>query len=88
MKIAVASDMDTPLARAVVDPGTNAVHTWLLRGPRKLAPHLRQERDALAQRAIDAGPDGLTAAEQEHHLDYLSLMRRNLAAMRKALACR
>jgi len=51
-------------ARAVTDPGTNAVHTWLLRGPRKLAPHLRQERDALAQRAIDAGPGGLTAGEK------------------------
>jgi len=51
-------------ARAVADPGTNAVHTWLLRGPRKLAPHLREERDALALRARDLGPDGLTPVEK------------------------
>jgi membrane glycosyltransferase len=52
-------------ARAVTDPGTNAVHSWLLRGPRKLAPHLREERDALALRARDAGPDGITPAEKK-----------------------
>jgi membrane glycosyltransferase len=40
--------------------GHERVHTWLLRGPRKLAPHLREERDALALRARDLGPDGLT----------------------------
>jgi membrane glycosyltransferase len=51
-------------ARAAADPGTNAVHTWLLRGPRKLAPHLREERDALALRARDLGPKGLTPAEK------------------------
>ena len=50
--------------RAVADPGTNAVHTWLLRGPRKLLPKLREERDALALRARDAGPDALTPAEK------------------------
>ena len=40
------------------------MHTWLLRGPRKLAPQLRDERDALALRARDAGPDALTPAEK------------------------
>jgi membrane glycosyltransferase len=48
----------------VADPGTNAVHAWLLRGPRKLARKVRQERDALALRARDAGPDALTDAEK------------------------
>jgi zinc transport system substrate-binding protein len=32
--------------------------------------------------------EGLTAAEQKQHLNYLSLMRRNLATLRKALGCR
>ena len=50
--------------RAVADPGTNAVHAWLLRGPRKLLPKLRAERDALVLRARDAGPDALTPAEK------------------------
>ncbi len=50
--------------RAVTDPGTNAVHSWLLRGPRKLLPRLRAERDALAVRARGAGPDALSPAEK------------------------
>ena len=32
--------------------------------------------------------EGLTQAEQKRGADYLTLMRRNLAALRKALACR
>jgi len=32
--------------------------------------------------------EGLTPAEQKHGDNYLTLMRRNLAALRKALACR
>ena len=32
--------------------------------------------------------EGLTAVEEKQHLDYLSLMRRNLAALRTALGCR
>jgi membrane glycosyltransferase len=51
-------------ARAVADPGVNAVHSWLLRGPRKLLPKLREERDALALRARDVGPDALTPEEK------------------------
>jgi membrane glycosyltransferase len=50
--------------RAVTDPSTNAVHSWLLRGPRKLRPSIRAERDALALRARDRGPDALTPAEK------------------------
>ncbi len=60
-----ASASRTPgFARAVADPGTNAAHTWLLRGPRKLKPELREQRDALALRARDAGPDALTPEEK------------------------
>jgi membrane glycosyltransferase len=51
-------------ARVVTDPNTNAVHSWLLRGPRKLLPKLREERDALALRARNVGPDALTLAEK------------------------
>jgi len=41
----------------------------------------------------DAAPvldpiEGLTPAEQKRGDNYLTLMRRNLAALRKALACR
>ena len=61
---AASASRSPGFARAVADPGTNAVHTWLLRGPRKLARHLREERDALALRARDLGPDGLTPAEK------------------------
>jgi len=50
--------------RAVAAPGTNSVHSWLLRGPRKLLPKLREQRDALALRARDAGPAALTDAEK------------------------
>jgi zinc transport system substrate-binding protein len=32
--------------------------------------------------------EGLTPDEQERGLDYLALMRQNLAALRKALGCR
>jgi zinc transport system substrate-binding protein len=32
--------------------------------------------------------EGLTPTEQKHGDNYLTLMRRNLAGLRKALACR
>jgi zinc transport system substrate-binding protein len=32
--------------------------------------------------------EGLTEQQAETHEDYVSLMRRNLAALRKALGCR
>jgi len=32
--------------------------------------------------------EGLTPAEQKRGANYLTLMRRNLATLRKALACR
>jgi membrane glycosyltransferase len=61
---AASASRPSGFVRAVADPGTNAVHTWLLRGPRRLLPKLRAERDALALRARDAGPHALTPAEK------------------------
>jgi membrane glycosyltransferase len=46
-----------------------------LRGPRKLAPQLRSERDALAERARDAGPGALTNAEKRLLLSDAPCMR-------------
>lgn len=45
-------------------------------------------REVGARTAVLDPIEGLTAEEQKQHLDYLSLMRRNLAALRKALGCR
>jgi membrane glycosyltransferase len=61
---ATRASMLPGFTRAVTDPGTNAIHTWLLRGPRKIAAHLREQRDTLAQRARDEGPEKLTDAEK------------------------
>ncbi len=49
---------------AVVDPLLNAVHTALLRGPRSLAPGVRQARRDLLERAADAGPGALRDPEK------------------------
>jgi membrane glycosyltransferase len=51
-------------ARAVVDPYANALHRTLLRGPRSLRPSIREARRALFARAISAGPEALTPAQQ------------------------
>ncbi|TMA30302.1 MAG: glucans biosynthesis glucosyltransferase MdoH [Deltaproteobacteria bacterium] len=61
---AASASQPPGFVRAVADPGANAVHSWLLRGPRKLATKIRDERDALALRARDAGPDALTPIEK------------------------
>jgi zinc transport system substrate-binding protein len=45
-------------------------------------------REVGARTAVLDPIEGLTTAEEEQHLNYLSLMRRNLAALRKALGCR
>jgi zinc transport system substrate-binding protein len=45
-------------------------------------------REVGARTAVLDPIEGLTAAEQEQGLNYLSLMRRNLETLRKALACR
>jgi membrane glycosyltransferase len=53
---------------AVVDPLTNAIHAALLRGPRQLAPHLRDQREALVKRALSGGPAVLSDSEQRQIL--------------------
>jgi len=45
-------------------------------------------REVGARTAVLDPIEGLTQAEQKRGADYLTLMRRNLAALRKALACR
>jgi zinc transport system substrate-binding protein len=45
-------------------------------------------REVGARTAVLDPIEGLTPAEQKRGDDYLTLMRRNLAALRKALACR
>lgn len=44
-------------------------------------------REVGARTAVLDPIEGLTASEQAHGADYLSLMRANLAALRKALGC-
>jgi zinc transport system substrate-binding protein len=55
-----------------------------------LSPRLADTvaREVGAHTAVLDPIEGLTAAEQREHLTYLSLMRRNLATLRKALRCR
>ena len=55
-----------------------------------LSPRLADTvaREVGARTAVLDPIEGLTAAEEKKGLDYLSLMRKNLAALRKALGCR
>jgi zinc transport system substrate-binding protein len=57
---------------------------------RLVSPRLAETvaREVGARTAVLDPIEGLTAAEQEQHLNYLSLMRRNLTTLRKALGCR
>jgi membrane glycosyltransferase len=61
--------------RAVVDPYANALHGWLLRGPRSFAQPLRAERQALVARALRDGPCALDAAERRTVLLDLEALR-------------
>ena len=45
-------------------------------------------REAGAQTAVLNPIEGLTESEQDRGADYFSLMRANLATLRKALGCR
>ncbi len=45
--------------RAIVDPGMNALHRWLLRDPRPMRASIREARRKLCDRAIALGPSGL-----------------------------
>ena len=55
-----------------------------------LSPRLAETvaREVGARTAVLDPIEGLTTAEKEQHLNYFSLMRRNLATLRKALGCR
>jgi zinc transport system substrate-binding protein len=44
-------------------------------------------REVGAQTAVLDPIEGLTPSEQKHGENYLTLMRENLAALRKALGC-
>jgi membrane glycosyltransferase len=50
--------------RGVVDPYVNAVHRWLLRGPRSLSPAIREKRGKLIERALADGPAALGVNER------------------------
>ena len=50
--------------RAVVDPYVNALHRWLLRGPRLLSPSIHEKRGKLVERALADGPAALGARER------------------------
>jgi membrane glycosyltransferase len=45
--------------RGVIDPYVNALHRWLLRGPRLLSRAVRDKRAALVDRALHEGPSAL-----------------------------
>jgi membrane glycosyltransferase len=49
---------------AVVDPLRNAVHLELARGPRPLAPKIREARSQLLDRALAGGPEALSDPEK------------------------
>jgi zinc transport system substrate-binding protein len=55
-----------------------------------LSPRLAQTvaREVGARTAVLDPIEGLTPSEQDHGDNYLTLMRRNLTALRKALGCR
>jgi membrane glycosyltransferase len=59
---------------AVVDPLRNAVHLALLRGPRSLAPKLREARRQLVERALAGGPAALSDREKRLVLSNAPLL--------------
>ena len=75
------------LARAVEQ--VRRTHTTTVFFEALVSPRLAETvaREVGARTAVLDPIEGLTAAEQEQHLEYLSLMRRNLATLRKALGC-
>ncbi|EPR41074.1 glucosyltransferase MdoH [Desulfovibrio sp. X2] len=61
----LADPLGWGFVRAVADPLTNAVHRSLLRGPRSLAPSIRERRAALAEKFLEKGPRALSKKEQK-----------------------
>lgn len=56
------------LARVALDPDALALHLAMLRGPRRLAPAIAARRDGLLSRALERGPEGLSAREKKELL--------------------
>lgn len=73
------------LVRKVRDSGATTVFFETLVSP-KLAETVARESGAAT--AVLDPLEGLTASEAESGADYFSVMRQNLRALRKALACR
>ena len=63
-------------ARAAADPGVNALHRTLLRGPRSLDPKIRQRREKLLEKALKTGPEGLSKKEKKELLYDAECMAR------------
>jgi membrane glycosyltransferase len=61
--------------RAVVDPGVHALHLSFLRKERRYSPQVRRRRMELRKKALELGPDVLSASEKRELLcDPSSLM--------------
>jgi zinc transport system substrate-binding protein len=73
------------LVEAVRDTGATTVFTEPLVSPR-VAETVARETGA--RTAVLDPVEGLTPSQQSRGEDYISIMRRNLAALRQALACR
>jgi zinc transport system substrate-binding protein len=71
-------------ADAVRDTGATTVFTETLASPR-LSDTVARETGAAT--AVLNPIEGLTSEQQDHGEDYFSIMRANLAALRKALGC-
>lgn len=63
-------------ARAAADPGVNALHRTLLRGPRSLDPEIRRRREKLLEKALKTGPEGLSKKEKKELLYDAECMAR------------
>ena len=70
-------------------PGTRT-HATTVFFERLVSPRLAETvaREVGARTAVLDPIEGLTPPEQAHGENYLTLMRENLAALRKALRCR
>lgn len=80
----------SPRALAQVVQIVRRTHTTTVFFETLVSPRLAKTvaREAGARTAVLDPIEGVTPAEAKRGLNYLSLMRRNLAALRKALSCR
>jgi zinc transport system substrate-binding protein len=80
----------TPKQLAHVIQLVRRTHATTVFFERLLSPRLADTvaREVGARTAVLDPIEGLTASEQQHGQTYLTLMRENLAALQKALACR